>query len=240
MSAFHSRNKITNGVYQSEELCRWFSLVEIQLATNNFNDALVIGKGGFGKVYKRFIVSGATTVAIKRSNAESKQGVAEFWTEIKTLSKLRHTHLMTLIGYSDDCVEMILVYEYMANGTLADYLYKSSRKGNGNDIYHLTWEERLKICIGAAHGLDYLHTDTEQGVIHRDMKTTNILLDENWVAKISDFRLSKLVNTSHTRTHVSTDVKDTFGYLDPAYFLTRRLTKKSDMYAFGVVPFEVL
>ncbi|KAL7164109.1 hypothetical protein ACSBR2_040091 [Camellia fascicularis] len=186
--------------------------------------------GGFGKVYKGFIDGGATTVAIKRSNAESKQGAAEFWTEIKTFSKLRHTHLVTLIGYSDDCEEMILVYEYMANGTLADHLYKNSRKRNGNDIYHLTWEERLKICIGAAHGLDYLHTDTEKGVIHRDVKTTNILLDENWVAKISDFGLSKMVNTSHTRTHVSTDVKGTFGYLDPAYFLTHRLTKKSDVH----------
>ncbi|KAL7164095.1 hypothetical protein ACSBR2_040078 [Camellia fascicularis] len=229
MSAFGSGNTTTNGVYQSEELCRWFSFVEIQSATNDFVDALVIGKGGFGKVYKGFIDGGATTVAIKRSNAESKQGAAEFWTEIKTLSKLRHTHLVTLIGYSDDCEEMILVYEYMANGTLVDHLYKNSRKGNGNDIYHLTWEERLKICIGAAQGLDYLHTDTEKGVIHRDVKTTNILLDENWVAKISDFGLSKMVNTSHLQTHVSTDVKGTFGYLDLAYFLTRRLTKKSDM-----------
>ncbi|KAL7181797.1 hypothetical protein ACSBR1_040658 [Camellia fascicularis] len=229
MSAFGSGNTTTNGVYQSEELCRWFSFVEIQSATNDFVDALVIGKGGFGKVYKGFIDGGATTVAIKRSNAESKQGAAEFWTEIKTLSKLRHTHLVTLIGYSDDCEEMILVYEYMANGTLVDHLYKNSRKGNGNDIYHLTWEERLKICIGAAQGLDYLHTDTEKGVIHRDVKTTNILLDENWVAKISDFGLSKMVNTSHLQTHISTDVKGTFGYLDLAYFLTRRLTKKSDI-----------
>ncbi|KAL7181804.1 hypothetical protein ACSBR1_040664 [Camellia fascicularis] len=193
MPAFDSGNTTTNGVYQSEELCRWFSFVEIQSATNNFDDALVIGKGGFGKVYKGFIDGGATTVAIKRSNAESKQGAAEFWTEIKTLSKLRHTHLVTLIGYSDDCEEMILVYEYMANGTLADHLYQYSREGNGHAIYHLTWEERLKICIGAAQGLAYLHTDTEEGVIHRDVKTTNILLDENWVAKISDFGLSKML-----------------------------------------------
>ncbi|KAL7164092.1 hypothetical protein ACSBR2_040075 [Camellia fascicularis] len=205
-------------MYQSKESCSWFSLVEIQLATNNFDDALVIGKGGF----------------------ESKQGAAEFWTEIKTLSNLRHRHLVTLIGYSNDCEEMILVYEYMVNGTLVDHLYKNSSKGNGNEIYRLTWEDRLKICIGAAHGLDYLHTNTEQAVIHRDVKSTNILLDENWVAKISDFGLSKMVNTSHTQTHVSTDVKGTFGYLDPAYFLTRRLTKKSDVYAFGVVLFEVL
>ncbi|CAL5355227.1 unnamed protein product [Camellia sinensis] len=227
-------------MYQSEESCRCFSLVEIQLATNNFDNALVIGKGGFGKVFKGFIDGGATTVAIKRSNAESKQGAAEFWTEIKTLSNLQHRHLVTLIGYSNDCEEMILVYEYMVNGTLVDHLYKNSRKGNGNEIYRLTWEDRLKICIGAAQGLDYLHTNTEQAVIHRDVKSTNILLDENWVAKISDFGLSKMVNRSHSQTHVSTDVKGTFGYLDPAYFLTRRLTKKSDVYAFGVVLFEVL
>ncbi|XP_058187711.1 cysteine-rich receptor-like protein kinase 41 [Rhododendron vialii] len=217
------------------EFCRRYSLAEIQWATHNFDDALLIGKGGFGKVYKGFMNYGATVLAIKRLNTESKQGAQEFWSEIKTLSMLRHPHLVTLIGYSDDCEEMILVYEYMANGTLADHLYKIRGKGNSN-THHLTWKERLQICINAARGLDYLH-NTEQGVIHRDVKTTNILLDENWVAKIADFGLSKM---GITQTHVSTDVKGTFGYLDPEYFLTRRLTKKSDVYAFGVVLFEVL
>ncbi|KAF7129785.1 hypothetical protein RHSIM_Rhsim10G0054600 [Rhododendron simsii] len=220
---------------QSGELCRRYPLAEVRWATHNFDDALLIGKGGFGKVYKGFMNYGDTVVAIKRLNTESKQGAEEFWSEIKTLSMLRHPHLVTLIGYSDDCEEMILVYEYMANGTLADHLYKIRGQGNTN-THHLTWKQRLQICINAARGLDYLH-NTEQGIIHRDVKTTNILLDENWVAKIADFGLSKM---GTTQTHVSTDVKGTFGYLDPEYFLTRRLTKKSDVYAFGVVLFEVL
>ncbi|KAG5527698.1 hypothetical protein RHGRI_028589 [Rhododendron griersonianum] len=225
----------SNGDNQSGELCRRYPLAEIRFATHNFDDVLLIGKGGFGKVYKGFMNYGATVVAIKRLNTESKQGAQEFWSEIKTLSMLRHPHLVTLIGYSDDCDEMILVYEYMANGTLADHLYKIRGQGN-TDTHHLTWKQRLQICINAARGLDFLH-NTEQGIIHRDVKTTNILLDENWVAKISDFGLSKM---GTVQTHVSTDIKGTFGYLDPEYFLTRRLTKKSDVYAFGVVLFEVL
>ncbi|KAG5527699.1 hypothetical protein RHGRI_028590 [Rhododendron griersonianum] len=223
------------GNQSGQESCRRYSLAEIQWATHNFDDALLIGKGGFGKVYKGFMNYGATVVAIKRLNTESKQGAQEFWSEIKTLSLLRHPHLVILIGYSDDCEEMILVYEYMANGTLADHLYRIRGKGNSN-TRHFTWKERLQICINTARGLDYLH-NTEQGVIHRDVKTTNILLDENWVAKIADFGLSKM---GTTQTHVSTDVKGTFGYLDPEYYLTHRLTKKSDVYAFGVVLFEVL
>ncbi|KAF7129173.1 hypothetical protein RHSIM_Rhsim10G0052600 [Rhododendron simsii] len=238
MSSSDSGSTTTNGVHQSEESSRCFSLAEIQLATNNFDDALVVGRGGFGKVYKGFIDDGATVVAVKRLNAESKQGAKEFWTEIKTLSTLRHPHLVTLIGYSDEFGEMILVYEYMVNGTLADLLYKPSRKRYGPDFYHLEWDQRLKICIGAARGLDYLHT--EQSVIHRDVKTTNILLNENWIAKISDFGLSKTGTTNQTQSHVSTEVRGTFGYLDPQYFLTHRLTMKSDVYAFGVVLFEVL
>ncbi|GMP26617.1 hypothetical protein CsSME_00002992 [Camellia sinensis var. sinensis] len=222
---------------RSEGLCRRFSLAEIQSMTNNFDDELIIGSGGFGKVYKGLIDGEETTVAIKRLNSMSKQGAHEFWTEIEMLSKLRHNHLVSLIGYCEEGDEMILVYEYIENGTLADHLYKINTSGN---ICHISWDQRLNICIGVARGLDYLHTSTQQGVIHRDMKTSNILLDNAWVAKISDFGLCKMGITSDFGTHVSTDIKGTFGYLDPEYFMTRRLTKKSDVYAYGVVLLEVL
>ena len=224
----------------SEGLSRRFSLAEILSVTNNFDDDLVVGRGGFGKVYKAVIDGGETNVAIKRLNSKSRQGADEFWTEINMLSNVRHTHLISLIGYCDERSEMILVYEYMEYGTLADHLYKINTDGNVTSLCHLSWEQRVNICIGAARGLDYLHTGTRHGIIHRDVKSTNILLDKEWVSKISDFGLCKTGSTSHSRTHVSTDVKGTFGYLDPEYFLTRRLTKKSDVYAFGVVMLEVL
>ncbi|KAK2990836.1 hypothetical protein RJ640_025893 [Escallonia rubra] len=222
----------------SGQLCRLFSLAEVQLATHDFDDALIIGKGGFGKVYRGLIDNGKTTVAIKRLNSTSQQGAPEFWTEIQMLSKFRHGHLVSLIGYCNQDHEMILVYEYMPLGTFADHLHKVGKTGNPS----LSWVQRLKICIGAARGLDYLHTCTgsPQGVIHRDVKSSNILLDENWAAKISDFGLSKIGPVDQSCTHVSTDVKGTRGYLDPEYYLTRRLTTKSDVYAFGVVLLEAL
>lgn len=239
MSDLSADDAISSVVIKSEYSCRCFSLAEIQSMTNNFNEELVIGIGGFGKVYKGFIDNGATAVAIKRLKADSNQGAEEFWNEVKMLSKLRHTHLVALIGLCSDCQEMILVYEYMARGTLADHLYKRSRNQTEITTFHLTWEQRLNICIGAARGLDYLHSGTDQSFIHRDVKTTNILLNGKCVAKISDFGLSK-ITASHSATHVSTNVKGTFGYLDPEYFYTLRLTKKSDVYAFGVVLMEVL
>ncbi|GJW50456.1 putative serine/threonine/dual specificity protein kinase, catalytic domain-containing protein [Tanacetum coccineum] len=198
--------------FSSEHPCRRFSLAEIQLATNNFDPETIIGKGGFGKVYKGFIDDGGTrtTVAIKRLDCLSRQGASEFWTEVKMLSRVRHGHLVSLIGYCSEFNEMMVVYEYISGGDLAKRLHKVDGKRVKNRI------------------------------IHRDVKSSNILIDENMAAKVSDLGLSKIGHVDQSCTHVSTNVKGTFGYLDPNYFITGRLTRKSDVFSFGVVLLEVL
>ena len=153
---------------------------------------------------------GEKIVAIKRQNPESGQGVTEFLTEIEMLSQLRHVHLVSLIGYCNENREMILVYDFMSNGTLSDHLC-------GTSYDPLTWKQRLEICKGASLGLNYLHTEVKHTVIHRDVKTSNILLDDKFTA-----------------------VKGTWGYLDPEYARGHALTEKSDVYSFGVVLFEIL
>ncbi|XWS33554.1 hypothetical protein CRYUN_Cryun22dG0093100 [Craigia yunnanensis] len=210
---------------------------EIEESTKNFDSNLLIGEGGFGKVYEGLFRG--KKVAVKRSEPGHGQGLQEFQTEIVVLSQIRHLHLVSLIGYCDERSEMILVYEFMEKGTLRDHLYYST--ANLEKSYsarsELSWKQRLEICIGAAKGLNYLHTGSAGGIIHRDVKSTNILLDEQFVAKVADFGLSK---SGLPDVELSVDVKGTFGYLDPEYFISLQLTDKSDVYSFGVVLLEVL
>ena len=178
-------------------------------------------------------------VTVKRGGTEHAQGLLEFKSEIKVLSQIRHKHLVSLIGYCDDRFEMILVYEFMEKGTLREHLYDTeSKTQKPSKKPKLSWEKRLEICIDAARGLNYLHTGSSKVIIHRDVKSTNILLDENYVAKVADFGLSKAGPPDPNKESV--DLKGSFGYFDPEYISSSQYTVKSDVYSFGVVLLEVV
>lgn len=209
---------------------------DLELATNQFSVTAQIGQGGYGKVYRGILTDG-TVVAIKRAVQGSLQGEKEFFTEIEFLSRLHHRNLVPLVGYCDEEGEQMLVYEFMPNGSLHDLLnakYKDS----------LTFAKRLTIALDSAKGILYLHTEADPPIIHRDIKANNILLDKKFTAKVSDFGISKLAPVldaeGEPTSHVSTVVKGTPGYLDPEYFLTHKLTDKSDVYSIGIVFLELL
>ncbi|GMP86180.1 hypothetical protein CsSME_00039054 [Camellia sinensis var. sinensis] len=213
-----------------------FTFKEMTLATEDFNSSTQVGQGGYGKVY-RGILSDNTIVAIKRATEGSLQGQKEFLTEIQMLSRLHHRNLVSLVGYCDEEGEQMLVYEFMPNGTLQDWLSAKSKET-------LNFGVRLQIALGSAKGILYLHTEADPPIFHRDIKASNILLDTKLTAKVADFGLSRLApvmdDEGTVPNHVSTIVKGTPGYLDPEYFLTRKLTDKSDVYSLGVVFLEIL
>nr|XP_051219708.1 leucine-rich repeat receptor protein kinase HPCA1-like [Lolium perenne] len=209
---------------------RFFTFEELKSCTENFSDSYEIGAGGYGKVYKGTLVDGMR-VAIKRAQSGSMQGAAEFKNEIELLSRVHHSNLVSLIGFCFEHGEQMLVYEFVAGGTLRENLV-----GRGS---YLDWNKRLRITLGSARGLAYLHELADPPIIHRDIKSTNILLDENLKAKVADFGLSKLLANGE-EGHVSTQVKGTMGYLDPEYYMTQQLSEKSDVYSFGVVMLEMV
>ncbi|KAL2644414.1 hypothetical protein R1flu_012001 [Riccia fluitans] len=215
-----------------------FTLKEMRKATDNFSPDNLIGEGGFGQVY-RGVLSDGKVVAVKKMDPGTQgrqitQGEREFRVEVDILSRLDHPNLVRLIGYCADRTHRLLVYEYMTNGNLQELLHGVVR-------IRLEWHHRLRIALGAARALEYLHTGRAGGnpIIHRDFKSSNILLDEDFNSKVSDFGLAKLVPFGD-KPYVSTRVIGTFGYFDPKYTATGRLTVKSDVYGFGVVCLELL
>ncbi|KAK7333563.1 hypothetical protein VNO80_30338 [Phaseolus coccineus] len=213
---------------------RIISYHELCAATQNFHPTNMIGEGGFGRVYKGYLKSTNQVVAVKQLDRNGFQGNREFLVEVLILSLLDHPNLVNLIGYCAEGEHRLLVYEYMVNGSLEDHLLDLTEEAKPLD-----WHARMKIAEGAAKGLEYLHDQADPPVIYRDFKASNILLDENFNPKLSDFGLAKLGPTGD-KTHVSTRVMGTYGYCAPEYALTGQLTTKSDVYSFGVVFLEMI
>ncbi|KAK1289023.1 putative LRR receptor-like serine/threonine-protein kinase [Acorus calamus] len=201
-----------------------FTYARIEKMTNNLDTP--IGKGGFGTVYLGYKDDGikVTKVAVKILSQKSDQGTTEFQNEIEVLMKVQHKNLVPFIGYCDDGVNRALVYEYMSCGNLKKYL--------GNDTGSADWRQRLQIAIDVAKGLEHLHSKCEPRIVHRDIKSENILLDEKLVAKVADFGLCKFL--PEDVTHIMTRVMGSFGYLDPEYYNTHALNEKSDVYSYGL------
>ncbi|XP_059647801.1 probable receptor-like protein kinase At1g49730 isoform X2 [Cornus florida] len=208
-----------------------FSYKETKKATNNFNT--IIGQGGFGTVYKAQFSDGLLA-AVKRMNKVSEQAEDEFCREIELLARLHHRHLVALRGFCIAKHERFLMYEYMANGSLKDHLHTPGRTP-------LSWRSRIQIAIDVANALEYLHFYCDPPLCHRDIKSSNILLDDNFVAKVADFGLAHASkNGSICFEPVSTDIRGTPGYMDPEYVITQELTEKSDVYSYGVVLLELV
>ncbi|KAH7681891.1 Non-specific serine/threonine protein kinase protein [Dioscorea alata] len=234
-----STPKVTEELKLASQL-RKFNFNDLKAATRNFRPESLLGEGGFGCVFKGWIEENGTapvkpgtglTVAVKTLNHDGLQGHKEWLAEVTFLGDLIHPNLVKLIGYCIEDDQRLLVYEFMPRGSLENHLFRRSLP--------LPWSTRMKIALGAAKGLAFLHEEAERPVIYRDFKTSNILLDAEYNAKLSDFGLAK-DGPEGDKTHVSTRVMGTYGYAAPEYVMTGHLTSKSDVYSFGVVLLEML
>ncbi|XP_010244705.1 PREDICTED: L-type lectin-domain containing receptor kinase IX.1-like isoform X2 [Nelumbo nucifera] len=206
-----------------------FSYGELARATRKFAEERKLGEGGFGGVYRGFLRDVKMDVAVKRVSRGSKQGVKEYMLEVKIISRLRHKNLVQLVGWCHQHSELLLVYEFMSNGSLDSYLFK--HRGL------LTWDIRYKIALGLASALFYLHQGWEQCVLHRDIKSSNVMLDSSFNAKLGDFGLARLID--HEQRSQTTVPAGTMGYMAPEYCITGKASKLSDVYSFGVVALEI-
>ncbi|KAL0461026.1 UNVERIFIED_CONTAM: putative serine/threonine-protein kinase PBL26 [Sesamum latifolium] len=231
-----SNNRATNkdGGGNSNIAAETFTFRELASATNNFRQECLIGEGGFGRVYKGYLDKTKQTVAVKQLDRNGLQGNREFLVEVLMLSLLQHHNLVNLIGYCADGEQRLLVYEFMPLGSLEDHLFELP-----SDQPSLAWCHRMKIAVHSAKGLEYLHDKANPPVIFRDLKSSNILLDREFNAKLSDFGLAKL-GPIGDKSHVSSRVMGTYGYCAPEYQRTGQLTVKSDVYSFGVVLLELI
>ncbi|XP_022876270.1 probable receptor-like serine/threonine-protein kinase At4g34500 [Olea europaea var. sylvestris] len=211
---------------------RMYSLKELKIATNQFSDENVIGEGGYGIVYRGILHDGSV-VAVKSLRNNKGQAENEFKVEVEAIGKVRHKNLVCLIGFCAEGSQRLLVYEYIDNGNLEQWLH-----GDVGLVSPLTWEIRMKIAIGTARGLAYLHEGLEPKVVHRDVKSSNILLDRKWNPKVSDFGLAKLLGSE--KSYVTTRVMGTFGYVSPDYASTGMLNEGSDVYSFGILLMELI
>nr|WIL59959.1 nodulation protein [Melilotus officinalis] len=219
-----------------------FTWAELKSATRNFRAENVVGEGGFGKVFKGLIKEGAESkkgegliIAVKILNSYSMQGHAEWQAEVNFLGRLSHPNLVKLLGFGSEERQLFLVYEFLHRGSLDNHLY-----GRGSNFQPLSWDRRLKVMIGVARGLNFLHS-SETNIIYRDLKPSNILLDKAYTAKLSDFGLAKSgPGPFDDHTHVSTQVVGSHGYAAPEYIATGHLYVKSDVYGYGIVLLEIL
>ncbi|KAK3019924.1 hypothetical protein RJ639_004907 [Escallonia herrerae] len=210
----------------------WYTLRELEVATNGFCDENVIGEGGYGIVYSG-VLEDNTQIAVKNLLNNRGQAEKEFKVEVEAIGRVRHKNLVRLLGYCAEGAHRILVYEYVDNGNLEQWLH-----GDVGPCSPLSWDIRMNVVLGTAKGLTYLHEGLEPKVVHRDIKSSNILLDKLWNPKVSDFGLAKLLGSE--RSYVTTRVMGTFGYVAPEYASTGMLNERSDVYSFGILIMEII